>query len=160
MFASSKKKQKKKEKKKKKTNWDLPGHQVELRKLGKTQALANDFFSGLGIASAVIVFLVNCDYNVLLTWSFYYLFASFTTSLPWSTCNNDWNTVDCSKGHRRAGTVTISKENSSIFSSINYTTSGWTNMLNETKINVTSGYTLSNITGKKFVSDPVTEFWE
>ena len=33
-------------------------------------------------------------------------------------------------------------------------------MLNETKINVTSGYTLSNITGKKFVSDPVTEFWE
>ena len=107
-------------------------------------------FPGIGFASAVIVFLVNCDYNVLLTWSFYYLFSSFTSVLPWSKCDNDWNTADCSTGHRRAGTVTVMNQT---------LTSGY----NESFSNITMGTIVENGTvtaAKSFVSDPVTEFWE
>jgi solute carrier family 6 amino acid transporter-like protein 5/7/9/14 len=30
-------------------------------------------------------------YNMILGWSFYYLFASFTSNLPWTTCEEWWN---------------------------------------------------------------------
>lgn len=51
---------------------------------------------GVGFASVWLVFMANCYYNVLLTWTFRYLFASFTTDdLPWTSCSNDWNTEHC-----------------------------------------------------------------
>ena len=55
-----------------------------------------DDVAGIGWATTVVVFFVNCYYNVILTWSFYYMFASFTTKLPWETCDNSWNTENCS----------------------------------------------------------------
>lgn len=53
-------------------------------------------FSGIGWATTVIVFFLNCYYNVILAWAFYYMFASFTSSLPWDSCDNYWNTDNCS----------------------------------------------------------------
>ncbi|KAI0226901.1 Sodium- and chloride-dependent taurine transporter [Lamellibrachia satsuma] len=53
-------------------------------------------FQGIGWATTVVIFYINCYYNVILAWSFYYMFASFTTKLPWEGCNNTWNTVNCS----------------------------------------------------------------
>ncbi|XP_074651903.1 sodium- and chloride-dependent taurine transporter-like [Tubulanus polymorphus] len=52
-------------------------------------------FEGIGWSCAIIVFFLNCYYNVILAWAFYYLFASFTSVLPWSHCNNPWNTEHC-----------------------------------------------------------------
>lgn len=50
--------------------------------------------TGIGLASCIIVFFVNCYYIVILAWVFYYFFASFTLSLPWESCNNSWNDPD------------------------------------------------------------------
>lgn len=52
-------------------------------------------FKGLGYASMVIVFFCNTYYIMILAWAFFYLIMSFTSLLPWSTCNNSWNTVNC-----------------------------------------------------------------
>ncbi|XP_013385676.1 sodium- and chloride-dependent taurine transporter [Lingula anatina] len=52
-------------------------------------------FQGIGYAATVIVFSLNVYYNVILTWAFYYFFASFTSVLPWATCGNAWNTIHC-----------------------------------------------------------------
>ena len=49
-------------------------------------------FSGIGAASFVITFLVNIYYIVVIAWAFNYLMMSFTMELPWSTCDNYWNT--------------------------------------------------------------------
>ncbi|ELT99233.1 hypothetical protein CAPTEDRAFT_119450 [Capitella teleta] len=54
-------------------------------------------FQGVGFACTVIVFLVNCYYNVILAWALFYLFASFTSELPWDSCDNSWNTYNCTK---------------------------------------------------------------
>ncbi|KAJ8301429.1 hypothetical protein KUTeg_020416 [Tegillarca granosa] len=53
-------------------------------------------FKGLGVAMLVVSALVSIYYNVIITWSMFYFFASFTGDLPWGSCDNSWNTRDCS----------------------------------------------------------------
>lgn len=54
-------------------------------------------FKGLGYASMVIVFFCNTYYIMVLAWGFYYLIHSFSSSLPWASCDNPWNTPSCSE---------------------------------------------------------------
>ena len=123
-----------------------------------TRLVTSFTFPGIGFASAVIVFLVNCDYNVLMSWSFYYLFSSFTTHLPWANCENDWNSLDCSTGQLKAGNITKRTENTN--SSFNVASVVAAKNGNETTGIFNSGYHTADTAGKSFVSDPVTEFWE
>lgn len=50
------------------------------------------FFSGLGYATQVIVILMSSYYIVVLAWAILYLSNCFTWDLPWTSCNNTWNT--------------------------------------------------------------------
>ncbi|XP_072051572.1 sodium- and chloride-dependent taurine transporter-like [Amphiura filiformis] len=50
---------------------------------------------GIGIASIIVVGWLNCYYNVILAWDIYYMCLSFANRLPWSHCNNDFNTDMC-----------------------------------------------------------------
>jgi len=34
--------------------------------------------------------MTSMYYNMVLAWSIYYLFASFTSELPWTNCNKDY----------------------------------------------------------------------
>ncbi|KAK1150580.1 sodium- and chloride-dependent creatine transporter 1-like [Acipenser oxyrinchus oxyrinchus] len=52
-------------------------------------------FKGLGYSSMVIVFFCNTYYIMVLAWGFYYFIKSFSATLPWATCKNSWNSVDC-----------------------------------------------------------------
>ncbi|XP_017263665.1 sodium- and chloride-dependent GABA transporter 2-like isoform X2 [Kryptolebias marmoratus] len=52
-------------------------------------------FEGLGFASQIIIFYTNISYTVILAWAFFYFFSSFSGELPWTTCNNTWNTDNC-----------------------------------------------------------------
>ncbi|TPP63254.1 Sodium-and chloride-dependent betaine transporter, partial [Fasciola gigantica] len=48
-----------------------------------------------GCASTLINFLVNCYYTVILGWGLHYLFFSFQSPLPWTLCDQWWNTDGC-----------------------------------------------------------------
>ena len=48
-------------------------------------------FLGVGIGMTVVSGLVGIYYNMIIAWSIYYLFASFTSQLPWEFCGNEWN---------------------------------------------------------------------
>uniref|UniRef100_A0A8D2LEU0 Transporter n=2 Tax=Varanus komodoensis TaxID=61221 RepID=A0A8D2LEU0_VARKO len=53
-------------------------------------------FKGVGYAVILIALYVGFYYNVIIAWSLYYLFASFTLGeLPWTKCGNPWNSADC-----------------------------------------------------------------
>ncbi|XP_053127589.1 sodium-dependent noradrenaline transporter isoform X2 [Hemicordylus capensis] len=53
-------------------------------------------FKGVGYAVILIALYVGFYYNVIIAWSLYYLFASFTMeALPWTRCGNPWNSPNC-----------------------------------------------------------------
>lgn len=54
------------------------------------------FLSSLGVGWAVVLiaFFTDFFYNVIISWALYYLAASFTSKLPWTTCG-DWASENC-----------------------------------------------------------------
>ncbi|XP_065199534.1 sodium-dependent dopamine transporter [Planococcus citri] len=52
-------------------------------------------FKGIGYSVVLIAFYVDFYYNVIIAWALRFFFASFTDLLPWTTCNNPWNTPFC-----------------------------------------------------------------
>ncbi|XP_069970979.1 sodium- and chloride-dependent glycine transporter 1-like [Penaeus vannamei] len=52
-------------------------------------------FSGLGWGMIVVSALVAIYYNLILAWTLFYTFASFTSVLPWGHCDNDFNSIEC-----------------------------------------------------------------
>ena len=44
------------------------------------------YLGGVGIASAVVCFLVSLYYNVIIAWCVFYFVTSFQSDLPWSKC--------------------------------------------------------------------------
>jgi solute carrier family 6 serotonin transporter-like protein 4 len=51
--------------------------------------------AGIGYAICLIDIYMGMYYNTIIGWAVYYLFASFDSKLPWMTCDNPWNTLDC-----------------------------------------------------------------
>jgi len=94
------------------------------------------------------VFLLNCEYNIILTWTFYYLFSSFNSVLPWSEGNNEWNSEVCHKAWNTTVVPTVNTTSTAVASLV-------ANVSKITTI-VANG---TNATSKE-VCDPVTEFWE
>uniref|UniRef100_T1J4W0 Transporter n=1 Tax=Strigamia maritima TaxID=126957 RepID=T1J4W0_STRMM len=55
-------------------------------------------FKGVGFCAVLVAFYASFYYNVIICWSFYFLFSSFSAELPWTHCNNTWNTEFCWDG--------------------------------------------------------------
>ena len=95
---------------------------------------------GCGVAGFFMLFLVVSYYNVIVAWILYYLFSSFNRVLPWSNCDNEWNTQHCFDGTKTD-------------------TFNCTHFSNDTvtDCNITA-YQLEN--EGMLQKDPVSEFWE
>ncbi|XP_077104379.1 sodium- and chloride-dependent GABA transporter 2-like isoform X1 [Siphateles boraxobius] len=50
---------------------------------------------GIGYAGQLIVLYSCMYYIIILAWAFFYLIFSFSSQLPWDSCDNTWNTDDC-----------------------------------------------------------------
>ncbi|XP_077396243.1 sodium- and chloride-dependent GABA transporter 3-like isoform X2 [Festucalex cinctus] len=50
---------------------------------------------GIGYGGQLILLYTSTTYIIVMAWAFFYLLFSFNSTLPWSTCDNYWNTVDC-----------------------------------------------------------------
>ncbi|XP_063066234.1 sodium- and chloride-dependent GABA transporter ine-like [Engraulis encrasicolus] len=51
-------------------------------------------FKGVGMCMVVMSFVLIGYFNVLMSWILFYLFSSFTSSLPYLTSDNAWNTPE------------------------------------------------------------------
>uniref|UniRef100_A0AAY4BIA7 Transporter n=1 Tax=Denticeps clupeoides TaxID=299321 RepID=A0AAY4BIA7_9TELE len=52
-------------------------------------------FKGTGFAICIIALYVSFYYNTIIAWALFYFYSSFTSDLPWTNCNNPWNTENC-----------------------------------------------------------------
>ncbi|XP_075217892.1 serotonin transporter [Lycorma delicatula] len=50
---------------------------------------------GVGYAICLMDVYMGMYYNTVIGWAVYYLFASFRSELPWTNCDNPWNTLNC-----------------------------------------------------------------
>ena len=57
--------------------------------------ISHSFFTGVGYGMVIISTIVCVYYNIIITWTLYYLFMSMRAMLPWASCDNDWNTENC-----------------------------------------------------------------
>uniref|UniRef100_A0A2K5CNY7 Transporter n=1 Tax=Aotus nancymaae TaxID=37293 RepID=A0A2K5CNY7_AOTNA len=62
-------------------------------------------FKGVGYAVILIALYVGFYYNVIIAWSLYYLFSSFTLNLPWTDCGHAWNSPNCTDPKLLNGSV-------------------------------------------------------
>uniref|UniRef100_A0A3P9C895 Transporter n=1 Tax=Maylandia zebra TaxID=106582 RepID=A0A3P9C895_9CICH len=69
---------------------------------------------GIGFGGQLIIFYSCMTYIIILSWALLYLVFSFSSQLPWASCNNDWNTEGC---------VDFSTKNNTVH---------WTNQTNST----------------------------
>jgi len=49
----------------------------------------------MGYGMITIPTIINFYYTVIMAYAFLFLFLGFTSTLPWSQCSNDYNTVNC-----------------------------------------------------------------
>uniref|UniRef100_A0A1I8INB2 Transporter n=1 Tax=Macrostomum lignano TaxID=282301 RepID=A0A1I8INB2_9PLAT len=61
-----------------------------------TPARARPPAGRVGYAMTYLSTIVGIYYNMIIAISIYYLFASMNSDLPWSSCDNAWNTPLCS----------------------------------------------------------------
>ena len=58
-------------------------------------ALSLNGITGTGYAMVVVSWVLSLYYNVIVAQTLLYLFYSFTSELPWISCNNTWNGANC-----------------------------------------------------------------
>lgn len=56
---------------------------------------ASPLFRGVGLGMVIISFIGSIYYNMIIGWSLYYMFMSWTKTLPWATCSHGYNTEKC-----------------------------------------------------------------
>ncbi|BES95894.1 transporter [Nesidiocoris tenuis] len=50
---------------------------------------------GIGYAICIMDIYMGMYYNTIIGWAVYYLVASLRSELPWTSCDNMWNTPNC-----------------------------------------------------------------
>jgi hypothetical protein len=45
-----------------------------------------------------VLFVITLYYNIINTWTLFYLGSSFYSPVLWSRCNEEWNTLECING--------------------------------------------------------------
>ncbi|KAM4662369.1 sodium- and chloride-dependent neutral and basic amino acid transporter B(0+) [Discoglossus pictus] len=100
-------------------------------------------FEGVGVTMVLISTLVTIYYNVIIAYSLYYLFASFTSVLPWSDCF-EWSDEKCSKTPKGFCNISIG---SGILEGVNLT---WVGENNYTCIENSTMYIETELPSKQY----------
>lgn len=101
----------------------------------------------------IISGIVCVYYNIIITWTIYFLYHSLRAVLPWSTCNNAWNTDNC---YVRGESVWT---NSTVNTTMGYNTTG----VNMTGLLLPSGIANGTSNGTSDLAGRITaseEFWQ
>ena len=68
----------------------------------------NVYMKGIGYSSLLVVSYITLYYSTIIAYAVFYLLASFRYVLPWSTCDNEWNSPQCADRTRNASALLLS----------------------------------------------------
>lgn len=68
------------------------------------QILNQLFVAGAGFAIIVMASYVAFYYNTIIALALYYFFSSMRMKVPWISCDNEWNTENCTSFEDRKNT--------------------------------------------------------
>lgn len=68
------------------------GHLQAIHIFSVYHSLEMPNFVGIGFAGQGVLLYSNIYYVVIIAWAIYYMHESFTSELPWTTCDKPWNT--------------------------------------------------------------------
>ena len=110
-------------------------------------------FAGVGYAAAISAAWLNTYYIVILSWALFYLVNSFQAVLPWSHCDNWYNTDSCRSEYDRP----ICSNATNASSEVSYTNG----VLPSTAMTVMASINETQCDdGAINYTSPVREFWE
>ncbi|ELU05176.1 hypothetical protein CAPTEDRAFT_140539 [Capitella teleta] len=52
-------------------------------------------FQGIGHGMVIVSSIVALYYNMIIAWTLFYMFASWTSELPWERCHDSWSSPHC-----------------------------------------------------------------
>ncbi|CAG0880461.1 unnamed protein product [Darwinula stevensoni] len=70
------------------------GQYVSLGPIGLFEKLC-PLLHGLGWGMVIISSIVMLYYNMIIAWTLFYMFASWTSVIPWTHCEPEWSTETC-----------------------------------------------------------------
>ncbi|XP_041374231.1 sodium- and chloride-dependent glycine transporter 1-like [Gigantopelta aegis] len=70
----------------------------------------NPLFKGLGYTMVILSGVISIYYNVVVAQCIYFFFASLTSTLPWISCDNPWNTCHCISSIANATSEAVLKQ--------------------------------------------------
>uniref|UniRef100_H2ZHX4 Transporter n=1 Tax=Ciona savignyi TaxID=51511 RepID=H2ZHX4_CIOSA len=123
---------------------------------------------GIGFCMVILNILVSIYYNVIITYTLFYFFASLTPTLPWENCDNWWNNpTHCSTKFVERCTLSLTEEQArnQSFPTLNITSFIYpeTTVSNATQIATDLGVPVASICidiTKTRGTNPSEEFWE
>ncbi|XP_060580444.1 sodium- and chloride-dependent betaine transporter-like [Ruditapes philippinarum] len=130
---------------------------------GLSAGLAYEFcplLKGLGILQVLLSLTVLWYLMDVLAWTFYFLYSCFQSELPWTTCNNSWNTHRCRAVSEVWSSVDL---HNSSFQGETVVKDVYSGMLNGSASiisNVTMGNTNVTSYNSSGTSTSAYEFWE
>ncbi|KAG8012042.1 Sodium-dependent serotonin transporter, partial [Nibea albiflora] len=71
------------------------GFAVDLGNVWRFPYICYQNGGGIGYAICIITLYVSFYYNTIIAWALFYFYSSFSSILPWTNCDNVWNTPDC-----------------------------------------------------------------
>ncbi|XP_076447301.1 sodium- and chloride-dependent glycine transporter 2-like isoform X2 [Babylonia areolata] len=114
-------------------------------------------FKGVGVAMCILSLIVYWYYNTILAWAIYYLVSSCQKTVPWSLCDQWWNSPQCQvfSGSKNAQAEQMfTNGNDSLISSMNET---GVSMASPTVVVEATTTLLNNLTSLPFNASNLTK---
>ncbi|XP_056016851.1 sodium-dependent proline transporter-like [Ostrea edulis] len=103
-------------------------------------------FKGIGAGMFSILFVITFYYNIINSWTLFYMGSSFFSPVPWTRCDEEWNTPACINDIPK----TTSNSTMNVSDSITQSPFGSNYSINSTPVDILNGTSVVRTSEEQF----------